>query len=68
MIPNDKTLVLTNYISNSKPPFKTMFFKPNSTKNISLLCTILGHRNDDDQIDETQLSFLEYTSYNQGVP
>ena len=68
MIPNDKTLVLTNYISNSKPPFKTMFFKPNSRKAIFVLYTILGHKNDDDQIDETQLSFLAYTSYNQGVP
>ena len=56
---NEKTLVLTQHIPNSKPPFKIMFFKPKSRKAISLICTILGYKNDD-EVDEALLIILTH--------
>ena len=60
---NNKTLVLTQHMESgmmtrhSNPPFKTVFFNPYSKKAISLLCTILGYKNDE-EVDETLFVFL----------
>ena len=65
LIPNDKTMLLVHHMEHdmitqsSKPPFKTVFFKPESRKSISLIYTILGYKNDE-EVDEIILGFLEH--------
>ena len=65
MIANDKTIFLTQqmYIGiikqHSNTPFKIVFFKPKSIKSISLLCTILAKKNNE-EVHGTPLGFLAY--------
>ena len=48
--------------TNQNPPFKTIFFKPNARKIISLLCIILGYKNDE-EVDETLLGLLRHLNH-----
>ena len=43
--------------SNTKRPLGTNLFKPKAKKIISLFCTILGYKNDE-EVDESVLGFL----------
>ena len=63
--PNYKTMLLVHHMEldmitqSSKPPFKTIFFKPESRKTISLSSTILGYKKDE-QVDAIILGLLEH--------
>ena len=65
MSANDKILFLTQQMcprmikQHSNTPFKIVFFKPKSIKSISLLCTIMGKKNDE-EVNGTPLGFLAY--------